>query len=328
MTVNSSFSQKGMTIEIEPLYEDSLLNVRALEVHNGKIYFATANSEVYHMSSLQGDVLLLTHRDSVKKPNFRSLAITNHSVFALGIGSPALLYRNGEVVYWEDDKKAFYDAMTFWNDEEGIAMGDPTDECISIIITRDGGKSWKKIPCEDLPKAKDSEAAFASSDTNIKTVGDHTWIATGGKTSRMMYSPDKGATWEVFDTPIIQGKATNGMYSVDFYDEKTGFAIGGDYTDPEANMANKIRTTDGGRTWMKVADGQNPGYRSCVQYVPNGGGNELVAIGFKGIDYSEDGGMTWEHLSDEGFYTLRFLDEKTAIAAGRGRVSKIEFKAK
>jgi hypothetical protein len=51
-------------------------------------------------------------------------------------------------------------------------------------------------------------------------------------------------------------------------------------------------------------------------------------IGFKGIDYSNDGGMTWEHLSDEGFYTLRFLDEDTAIAAGNGRVSKIQFKAK
>ena len=69
------------------------------------------------------------------------------------------------------------------------------------------------------------------------------------------------------------------MYSIDFYDEKMGFAIGGDYTKPNDTLANKIRTTDGGKTWQVVADGKGPGYRSCVQYIPNSNGKELVAIG-------------------------------------------------
>jgi photosystem II stability/assembly factor-like uncharacterized protein len=205
-------------------------------------------------------------------------------------------------------------------------MGDPTDKCISIIITRDGGNSWNKISCEDLPKSIDGEAAFAASDTNIAIVGDHTWIATGGIASRVMYSPDKGHTWEVFETPIIQGTGTTGMYSIDFYDELNGFAIGGDYTKPKDNSANKIRTVDGGKTWDIVGANQNPDYRSCVQYIPNREGKELVVIGFNGIDYSNDYGSTWTHLSDEGFYTLRFIDEHTAYAAGKGRISKLTFK--
>ena len=28
---------------------------------------------------------------------------------------------------------------------EGIAVGDFTDNCISILITRDGGESWNKL---------------------------------------------------------------------------------------------------------------------------------------------------------------------------------------
>jgi photosystem II stability/assembly factor-like uncharacterized protein len=328
MTLISAYGQNSMEISIELLYEDSLLNVRALEVHNGEIYFATANSEIFHMSSITSEVELLAPPDKINEPNFRSLAVTNEGIFALGIGSPALLYRNGKVVYHEDHDDAFYDAMTFWNDQEGIAMGDQIGDCISIIITRDGGKTWSKLSCDQLPNSPGSEGAFASSDTNIKTLGNHTWIATGGTSSRIFYSPDKGETWEVFETPIIKEKATSGMYSVDFYDEHIGFAIGGDYTDPDANFANKVKTIDGGKTWMKMADGQNPGYRSCVQFVPNGKGEKLVAIGFKGIDYSADGGSTWNHLSDEGFYTIRFIDEKTAIVAGNGRVSKIEFNAK
>lgn len=322
------FCQKNMSLEIEPLFEDSLLNVRALEVYEDDIYFATANSEVYHISSSTNVVELLFPPDTINKPNFRSLAVTSKGVFALGIGSPALLYHDGKVVYREDDESVFYDAMTFWNDQEGIAMGDQIGDCISILITRDGGKTWSKLNCDQLPNSPGSEGAFAASDTNIKTVRQHTWIATGGMTSRIFYSPDKGRTWEVFETPIIKEKATNGMYSVDFYDEKLGFAIGGDYTDPDANLTNKIKTTDGGKTWVKIADGQNPGYRSCVQFVPEGGGEKLVAVGFEGIDYSMNGGSSWQHLSDEGFYTLRFIDKDTAIAAGSGRVSKIEFKAK
>ena len=51
-----------------------------------------------------------------------------------------------------------------------------------------------------------------------------------------------------------------------------------------------------------------------------------MVIGFNGIDYSNDAGTTWTHLSDEGFYTIRFIDKNTAYAAGKGRISKLTFK--
>ena len=86
------------------------------------------------------------------------------------------------------------------------------------------------------------------------------------------------------------------------------------------------KTTDGGKTWAVIADGKSPGYRSCVQYIPNRNAKELVAVGFKGIDYSNDAGTNWKHLSDEGFYTIRFLNDSTAYAAGRGRISLLKFR--
>ena len=262
--------------------------------------------------------------------NFRALAVTSKSSFALSIESPARLYKitKGEkhLVYHEDHPKAFYDAMRFWNDEEGIAIGDPTDDCMSILITRDGGNTWRKVSCDNLPKVNAGEAAFAASDTNIAIVDNHTWVATGGKSSRIFYSPDKGATWQVFDTPIIQGSETTGMYSVDFYDDLNGFAVGGDYTKPESNVANKIKTSDGGKSWQVVADGEKPGYRSCVQYVPNSKGKALVVVGFKGIDFSNDAGETWSSLSESGYYTIRFVNDTVAYAAGAGRISKLTFR--
>ena len=317
-------------VEINTLFEDSLLNVRAIDIINNHdaLFFATSRGE-FGVISDETITFPITVSDSLKL-NFRSVATTSQYRFGLTIGSPALLYRMKndlkDIVYRENHPKVFYDAMAFWNDHEGIAIGDPTDGCMSIIITRDGGETWIKLPCNDLPQAEVGEAAFAASDTNIAIVGSHTWLATGGKISRVLYSPDKGKSWQVFNTPIAQGLETQGMYAIDFYDELQGFAIGGDYTKPDENAANKIKTTDGGKTWQVVAKNRNPSYRSCVQYVPNRHGKELVAVGFKGIDFSSDGGKTLKSLSNEGFYTLRFLNDSVAYAAGNKRVSKLTFR--
>jgi len=311
-------------VEIETLLEDSLLNVRALEIKGDRVECYSSIGKRYIISVQDKDTVI--ELETIGGKNIRSMALVNDTSFSLSIESPAELYKDGMLVYHENHPKVFYDSMDFWNDKEGIAIGDSTDDCMSIIITRDGGETWVKLSCNKLPKANEGEAAFAASDTNIAIVGDHTWVATGGKTSRILYSPDKGNTWNIYDTPIIQGKKTTGIYSIDFYDELNGFAIGGDYTMPEDNQVNKIRTTDGGKNWELVAKNKEPGYRSCVQYIPNGKGNELVAVGFEGIDFSNDSGTSWKHLSDEGFYTIRFLNDSIAYAGGKGRISKLVFR--
>ena len=113
---------------------------------------------------------------------------------------------------------------------------------------------------------------------------------------------------------------------MDFFNENIGFAIGGDYTQPKSNKANKVKTIDGGKTWQLVADGHEPGYKSCVQFVPNSNGEALVAAGFTGISYSSDGGKSWKELSEEPFFTLRFLNDSTAFAAGNKRIAKLLFR--
>jgi photosystem II stability/assembly factor-like uncharacterized protein len=318
-------------VEIETLLEDSLLSIRAIDILNdGNLAFAANNGTFGLFNPLKSSWMTSKQEFDSLNLQFRSVSHTTGDFFMLSVENPALLYKTGDagrmqLVYKEDHDKVFYDAIDFWNNQEGIAIGDPTEDCMSIIITRDGGNTWHKLSCDSLPKTKEGEAAFAASDTNIAIVGDHTWVATGGKASRVMYSPDKGKTWEVYDTPIIQGLETTGIYSIDFYDEQNGFAIGGDYTKPDDNTANKIQTNDGGKTWELVTQNENPGYRSCVQYIPNREGKELVAIGFNGIDYSNDSGTSWKHLSDEGFYTIRFLNDSVAYVAGKGRISKLTF---
>ncbi len=326
---------------VEEVYDSTFSeNIRAIEVfEDDHLAYATASGKVLKLDDEQKTTSLYspnTIENDSTTTNFRSLAVlTDGTVFAMTIASPAKLYKitigsGGQpitkIVYQEAHEKVFYDSMAFWNDEEGIVMGDPTANCLSVIITRNGGESWSKLPCNQLPLAAEGEAAFAASDTNIAIVDDHTWLFSGGKRSRVFYSPDKGKTWVVFKTPIIQGKGTQGIYSGDFYDAQHGIVIGGDYTQSEGNVANKAITADGGKTWNLVSDGEGPGYKSCVQYVPNRKAKEIVAVGFTGISYSKDGGQHWKELSKEGFYTIRFLNDSVAYAAGKNRVAKLTFR--
>lgn len=326
-------------ITITPIIENDSLSIRGLEIiddatlgyaANRGFGIVTISNDTTQMNNIYE--MYLKENPTENRSSFRSLAVVNDKIFGLSIGNPALLIESNIatikpiVRYTETHEKVFYDAMAFWNANEGIAMGDPTDDCLSVIITRDGGLTWNKVPCELLPKAFEGEAAFAASDTNIAIVGDHTWIISGGAKSRVFYSPDKGNTWEVFETPLLQGEGSQGGYSIDFFDEENGFIIGGDYTKAEANNGNKAVTNDGGKTWELIAEGTEPDYRSCVQYIPNGKGNELVAVGFRGISYSNDSGKQWNKLSDESFFTIRFLNDSVAFAAGRGRISKLIFR--
>ncbi|RAV27688.1 WD40/YVTN/BNR-like repeat-containing protein [Sinomicrobium soli] len=320
-------------IEVTPLLEDSM-SVRALEIApGGTLWFADDRGRFGYFDHRDRVVMDSVTYDTVV-PHFRAVASNGDHIFLLSIGSPALLYKTNHklettLVYRETDPAAFYDSMKFWNGEEGIAMGDPVEEgCLSVLITRNGGDSWSKVPCELLPQVAKGEAAFAASNTNIAISGDRTWIVTGGTRSRVFYSPDKGRSWKVYDVPVVQGEPTLGMYSVDFWDKDHGYAIGGDYTRPQYRTANKARTGDGGKTWQLVASNRAPGYRSCVQYVPGRQGRELVAAGFEGVAFSADGGEHWKQLSDEGFYTVRFLNDSTAYAAGKGRVSRILLRKK
>lgn len=325
-----NFKPSFTQTETDTLLTDSI-SIRAIAVNDDKVWYAGNNGKYGYVSlsgvkSFNG---IIAH-DTIM-PEFRAIAQTKSDIFILNVGTPAMLHkiskdgRRTKVVYTEEGEKVFYDCIKFRNDKEGIAMGDPTDGCLSVIITNDGGETWSKIPCDKLPKTENGEAAFAASNTNIAVKGDKTWIVSGGKKSRVYYSEDKGNTWVVYKTPVVQGTETEGIYSVDFYDEQIGFAVGGDYTKPEMNSGNKAITLNGGKKWKKIADGSGFGYASCIQFLPGGNGDELIAAGPSGIFYSYDRGENWKHVyTGKDMNTVVFADSKTIIAAGQNRIIRLK----
>lgn len=309
-------------------------SIRALQVVNDStIWWAGSGGKYgYSLDAGQSWVVDSIQWDTIQ-PHFRSIAVTQEAVFLLSIASPALLFRSidqgqeWELVYQEDHPAAFYDAMSFWDDQEGIAMGDPTDGCLSVIRTKDGGLTWQKISCEQLPAAEEGEAAFAASNSNIALVGDQAWIVSGGKRARVFHSPDRGDNWSVVDSPIAEGEQMTGIFTVDFYDAQTGIIFGGDWNQKEVNSKNKALSTDGGQSWMPILEGAGPGYQSCVKFLPNSEAQAILSCGIPGINFSADQGQNWKKLSDESWYTMGFGSTwQTAWLAGNGKVGKIHWK--
>lgn len=320
------------SVQIDTLFQDKI-SIRAILIDKNKIWYGADNSRFgYYDLDKKEKFEDRIYRDTLNL-EFRSIAQNSQNIFLLSVGNPALLYQVSKkthkvkLVYKEVNQKVFYDSMQFWNDKEGIAIGDPTEDTFSIIVTRDGGETWTKILSDKLPTNAEGEAAFAASNSNIVIKGNDTWLVSGGKKARVFYSPDKAKTWKVIDTPIVQGKAMTGIFTADFYDAKHGFIAGGDYELPNKKTDNKAFTADGGNTWKLIGQDMGFGYASCVQYVPGGNGKEIICVGSEGIQYSQNGGENWTQLStDSKLFTIRFVNRNTAVAAGHNKVIRIRFK--
>lgn len=271
-----------------------------------------------------------------EKLDFRDIdAIDERVAYALSIGAgdSSRIYKTVDggqswtKQFVNDDPKAFFDAMTFWTADRGIAISDSVDGHFVIMLTRDGGRTWTRAPLAGLPPALPNEGAFAASGTNVAVYGrDHVWIGTGASAkARVLRSSDGGRTWLIADTPLQAGPSA-GIFSIAFRDARHGIVVGGDYKKEGEAIDNVAITDDGGATWTPIKTHGLSGFRSVVSYLPSPGASgargasgalgapgasgapavpaRLIAIGPSGADVSDDDGRTWQPVACPGYHTF------------------------
>jgi len=328
-SIHYSYAQK---VEFQTLLKDSI-SIRAIQIWDGKVWYAGTDAKFGYVS-LTDSTDKKQIRLSSEKLQFRTLAQDKTSFFAINILSPAYFFKidkqtlEAKIVQIDTSKTAFYDALKFVDSSFALTFSDPAENNkLNVAISRNGGDKWSTIKdARNLPTLKKGEAAFAASNTNIAAQGKYIWIATGGTKSSIIRMKNRNSAWEIFETPFIQGTATQGIYSIDFYDENFGIAVGGDYSIQKANINNVATTTDGGATWQIQASGKNGGYKTCVKIRPNSQGKDIIAVGDQNIEYSTDYGKTWQTISNErNLYTCEWTDEYTVILAGKNRIVKMKF---
>ncbi|MDP9961577.1 WD40/YVTN/BNR-like repeat-containing protein [Chryseobacterium lathyri] len=305
------------------------ISIRALEVDGGKVWYSGTDSK-FGFVDLRNNGNRKQISLSDKKLQFRTLAQDKNSFYAINIESPAYFFKidkkdlKSEIIFTDTVKTAFYDALHFVNDQLAYTFSDADkDNLLKLAVYRNG--KWKMF--KNNVQLNSGEAAFAASNTNIASTKKYLWIATGGKASRILRMNLKKESIQVFETPFVQGESSQGMYSIDFYDNRFGIAVGGDYTKQDANINNIATTNDGGKSWQVQASGQNAGYTTCVKIKPGSKGKEIIAVGDKHISYSSDFGKTWKKISDEkGFFVCSWIDGNTIVFAGKDRISLMKLK--
>lgn len=294
---------------------------------------SAVSHDVAWASGAKGTVLRTVdggeHWEKVNVPNAEALDFRDVQgfdektafVLSIGPGEQSRVYKTADagktwqLQFTNKDPKAFYDCFAFWDSKHGIALSDSVDGKFPLITTSDG-LTWNPVAVKRMPAALPNEGAFAASGTCIATFGKKdVWFGTGGPAARVFHSRDRGVNWTVAETSILHGEASQGIFSLVFWDKKNGAAVGGDYKQPDLSEKNAAITHDGGKTWKLVSHPPS-GYRSAIALVPDTRAVFLVAVGTSGEDDSFDSGATWTGHDHPNFNAVSFANLEDGWAVG------------
>ena len=270
-------------------------------------------------------------------------------LLSAGTGPDSRIYKTEDggaswkLEFQNQNPNAFYDCFAFWTPRRGLATSDSVNGRFPAIRTLDG-ETWQDIG-DSLPPAQPGEASFAASGTCVATEGSRrAWIGTGGAAkARVLRTTDGGDSWEAFDTPVVQGTQTSGVFTIAFRDARHGILGAGELAAPTAFANTIARSHDGGQSWELTSQPPFPGAVYGLSYVlaqpllrkgeqehderwecP---GRRVVITGPAGAAWTPDEGDTWFSLPGvANYWAVAFADEHTGWLVGtEGRILKITF---
>jgi photosystem II stability/assembly factor-like uncharacterized protein len=326
-----SSSQQTKSFQWVPQESHTLESLRGLSVVSPQIVWASGTHGTYLRTTDGGMNWTPAQVPGAESLDFRDVEAFNADLaylLAAGPGEQSRIYkttdagRHWELQFTNHEPKGFFDGMSFWSEQRGIAVGDPVNGRFQIITTADGGRHWNYAESAKMPAALTGEGAFAASGTCIATQGNNNaWFVTGGSAARVFRSADGGRSWQVSETPIAHGAPSIGIFTIAFRDSTHGAIAGGDYQRPDKGGANLAITHNGGKTWDLVPSIQEE-YFSGIAYVP-AQRDWIMAVGSSASAFSPDELKSWQTFLSDGFNTVSSRGAAATWAVGaNGKIAK------
>lgn len=315
-----------------PQTSHTTASLRGLSVVSERVVWASGTGGTYLRTTDGGATWQAGVVPGAEQLDFRDVdAVDDQTAYLLaaGPGDRSRLYKTSDAgLHWtlqftNPDPQGFLDCMAFWDAQHGLVVGDPVEGAFVVLLTADGGRHWSRVPKEKLPPALPGEGAFAASGACVAAQGKrNAWFGTA-KAARVFRTRDAGRSWSVASTPIASGSDGAGIFSLVFWDQDRGAAVGGDYKNATVAVANAAITHDGGQTWQ-LATAPPAGYRSGVAAVPGTRAPTLLAVGTSGSSFSPDAGVHWEALGSDAFNAVAFASPAAGWAVGaKGAIARL-----
>jgi len=261
--------------------------------------------------------------------NFRDIEVLNEStaiIMSVGSGEESTLQithdkgKSWQVLRINKEPKGFYDSIAFWDENNGVLIGDPVDGHFVIETTKDQGKSWQRVPVDKLPAMTEKEAAFAASG-NTLIVGKmgEIWFATGGLSASVYYSKNFGQSWTKTTIAIENTTETSGGYALGLNNQQQVFVLGGNYLKRDGHYNNSATLVNG--QWQLVNNGGH-GLRTAMRCIKS----ICINTGKLSSDISVDNGKSWQVFAESGFYTLSSNNDSILAAGSDGKVAVLTVK--
>ncbi len=327
MIINSANAQELKLLE--PVSKSSF---RGLDVLSDSIWWVSGqrNTVMYTVDAGKSWETMLVG-DTSKHTDFRDVEVINEkTVLVMGITEPALFYKTVDggktwkKTFEDTAKSAFLDAVDFWDEKNGICIGDPVNDRWTLLTSSDGGESWKPLKDNQRPEAQPLEAAFAAGGTALRVFGKNevAFVTGGAENSRLLISKNRGKNWS-YVFPLIKSSKSAGIFSLEKPTEDLFVLVGGDYQNPKDSSSN-VALVSNEKKMMGVTvlgDHVPGGYRCAVASAGNG---VLIATGDEGTDISYDNGQSWKLLSSEGFYAVDCAAKSCVLSGKKGKIGLIK----
>lgn len=324
---------------IEIITEQKGVSIRGLSIPNYQVIWASGSKGTIAKSVDGGLHFNWMKVNGYEERDFRAIhAFNDQEAIIVAVASPGIILKtkdggvNWYKVYENSDTAVFLDAIQFKDNDYGVVIGDPINNQIVLLETKNRGETWNPIPNFYFNSSiYKGEAFFASSSTNICFDFENLYFISGGNQSRLW---ENGKAKSI---PIIMGTPSTGANSIAIAPNQNSMVIvGGDFSNDKISTKNMVKLdrfripqTDNKRgfkyQWLVNPKVQLPnGYKSCVQFINN---NQLVVSGTSGVDFSKDGGASWEKISDQGFHVLKVQPgtQNVFFAGSGGRIGKYSF---
>ncbi|MEY4459129.1 MAG: hypothetical protein RIT38_334 [Bacteroidota bacterium] len=325
---------------IQILTEQKGVSIRSLALPSDQVIWASGSKGMIARSTNEGQSFEWKQVKGYENRDFRAMhAWDEQEAIIVAIAAPSVILKTKDggqswyKVYENSDTAMFLDAIRFSDSYNGVVIGDPINDTLFMLTTKDKGEHWTRMPSSyfKTPLYK-GEAFFASSNSNLTFVQKEIIFVTGGLSSRIWYHG------KATPLPLIQGTNSTGANSIAVSpNQQKIMIVGGDFS----NHKNATNNIAGYRLLLEAKSDQKHlatkkiifqplqlgapnGYKSAIEYISN---KTIIVCGTSGVDITKNGGKSWEAISNASFHIVKKQPQKNGafLAGSGGRIGYVNF---